>query len=288
MWCQPCGPAASISNQEAVVSTELDKSPTGTLLGEWQRWNRWNRRRDPSCPAPKHELLPFLHAAQENLNRRQGGKRELNGEKQHWLKAERQEVLEYTEGAARSLVWCKIKASFIPWEVLITTQLQERGHAMSQPNSELVIPAQKPSVASQRAWDETTRPLHWHAGPPLVSPEGWVYSFPSNPQHKLFPLFGSLSFLLCSCWISTQIPLSLPRSILPRRDCKVRGPPPKLCLWQQLQFLRCLRAFMVGYKLWQGLCLLTMGFLALHTVPGHIIEFDKWNNKLKKNKKKKK
>lgn len=56
---------------------------------------------------------------------------------------------------------------------------------MSQPNFELVTPAQKPSVASQRAWDETTRPLHWNVGPPLVSLEGRVSFFPSNPQHRL-------------------------------------------------------------------------------------------------------
>lgn len=144
---------------------------------------------------------------------------------------------------------------------------------MSQPNSELVILAQKPSVASQRAWDETTRPLHWHAGPTLAFPEGWVYSFPSNPQHRLFRLEAFPFF--CAA-VGSPLEYYFPYLLPYCPEETVRFKTHLLnCASGSDRNSSCLRAFMVGHKLWQGLHLLTMGFLALHTVLGHITEFDK-------------
>lgn len=70
----------SISTQEAVVSTELDGSPIGTLLDK--KMEQMEQRERPTYPALKCEL-PILPACSpgESQQKARRGKSKLNGKK---------------------------------------------------------------------------------------------------------------------------------------------------------------------------------------------------------------
>ena len=102
----------------------------------------------------------------------------------------------------------------------------------------------------------------------LLQPPGWGPSFPSGPQHRLFPQFGGPSLLAPRNLSELKCHFPAPHALCPSGRC-ARGPLTSAS-WQRPSFvILCFpgcylnTAYSIGYELWEGLSslLLVLGHL---------------------------